>query len=133
MKSGFGEDSKGSWQRTQNNIFLLKRAVCKQGQVCSCPQAFLLDLEGGGTVQSSGARTSWVSKTLFLNDKHSFRHEIGFWRFEHSYTLSVIRGDAVQTDTEVFLQEGWRKPQGVPFPCSWTHLPSQIGLCDMKQ
>lgn len=41
--------------------------------------------------QPSGAQASWVSKSLFLNDKHIFRHEIGFLRFEHSYTLPCIR------------------------------------------
>ena len=61
--------------------------------------------------QPSGAQASWASKSLFLNDKHIFRHEIGFLRFEHSYTLPCIREYTVQTDTKEVLQDGWKKTQ----------------------
>lgn len=44
------------------------------------------------TAQPSGAQASWISKSLFLNHKHIFRHEIGFLRFEHGYTLPLIEG-----------------------------------------
>ena len=46
-----------------------------------------LRLEAG---QPSEAQAAWVSKSLFLKDKHIFRHEIGFLRFKHSYTLPCI-------------------------------------------
>lgn len=73
--------------------------------------------------QPSGAQASWVSKSLFLNDKHIFRHEIGFLRSEHSYTLPCIREYTVQTDTKEVLQDGWKETQWVLFPCLWTCLP----------
>lgn len=81
------------WQREgslqhagENNIFLLKRAVCSQGQACPCPRGQM------EAVQRSEAQASWISKSLFQNDTHIFRHEIGFLRFEHSYTLPRLEG-----------------------------------------
>lgn len=86
--------AKGSLQHTpENNIFLLKRAACRRGQVRSWTQVFLLGLEGQTeAVQPSGAQASWISKSLLLNNKHIFRHEIGFLRFEHSYMLRLTEG-----------------------------------------
>ena len=62
-----------------------------------------LRLEAG---QPSEAQAAWVSKSLFLKDKHIFRHEIGFLRFKHSYTLPCIWQYTVQTDTKEVLQDG---------------------------
>lgn len=85
-------------------------------------------------VWPSEAQASWVSKGLFLNDKHIFSHETGFVRFESSYTLPLIGGYAVQTDTESVTQDGWEQPQRVLFfMCLYLPAPLTMGLYEIKQ
>ena len=119
---------KGSLQRTgENHIFLLKRAVRNQGQVCSCT---LGPKEAG---QPSGAQTSWLSKTLFLNNKHIFRHEIGFLRFEHSYTLPLIKGTHCTFIWRWSCKMDGRNPNEFFHRALERVYPPQIGLYEIKQ
>lgn len=134
IKSGFGEDSHG------------KPAV-DTGQFCfpseegsMQPKPGLLTYSGFPSrswrleaVQPSEAQASWVSKSLFLNDKHIFRHEIGFLRFEHSYTLPRIQGYPVQTDNEGGHAR-WLEETPMSSFSMFLHLSApQIGLYDIKQ
>lgn len=127
IKSGFGEDSHGKPAADTGEFCFPSEEGSMQ------PKPGLLTYSGFPSrswrleaVQPSEAQASWVSKSLFLNDKHIFRHEIGFLRFEHSYTLPRIQGYLVQTDTKEVTQDGWKKPQWVLFPCSCTCLPPKL-------